>query len=188
MSLELKNLRSSMIGRLSAMYNANQVRRSHTMAVLKDQNLAEHVTGTLYIAQELCGENKIPLEKRHYIFLELMYHDGAEVVFGDMPAPAKRLIPEFQAGFERGEKLFDDALGIPGRSLPIKSAVQEAIVKASDTLDYMFFLLRERRFGNRHHELTVAWNNCLDYIQIYNDVSGVGTILRYLTSEWLNVG
>lgn len=188
MSLELQDLDPSMMGRLSAMYNSIQVRRSHAMQVLKDQNLGEHVCGTLYIAQELCAENKIPIPQTLFIFTTLMYHDGAEAVGGDMPAPAKRLFPEFSAGFERLELAFDMGLHLPTLHIPKLSPIQESIVKASDTLDYMFFLLREKRFGNRHPELSVAWNNCTGYLQVHMETAGVGMILRHLTSGWLNVG
>ena len=177
MAIESQNLRRTVIGRIEILYNAGQVKRMHTVPTLGNHSIAEHVYGSLVLAYELCALNKIDSAP---VVRALLYHDAAEVMTGDVPAPVKRKFPKVKEAFEEMEKFFDGNVGLDA-SPPTE--FEYAVIKACDTLDLMFNVLREFRFGNRHPDLKIVWDNCLSYIQAQYHVAGVDYLVANLLVE-----
>jgi hypothetical protein len=61
---------------------------------------------------------------------EALLHDAAEVYLGDVPAPAKMLLPEYQRFEERVDKVIREKFGLP---LRLSGAVKDMDIKIRET-------------------------------------------------------
>ncbi len=71
----------------------------------KAYSVAEHAVRMSYIVPE-------------HLALEALHHDDSEYLIGDMPAPFKRVMPEYRAYEDTLEAAIRCALGLPGDKHP----------------------------------------------------------------------
>lgn len=177
--------------RLSALYDAGEVTRLHTVPMLRPHTIAEHVYGSLLIATELVTLNvRFAASKnlnisRVKVMEALLIHDAPEVVTGDAPAPVKRAHPAVDDAHAIME---DDFYNNHGIEFPHLNKLEEMIVKASDTLDLGFTIARERRMGNRHSILKEVYDNVMLYTLAQVDgIDGVTDMRVLLAKQWSEV-
>lgn len=174
--------------RLSALYDAGEVKRLHTVPMLRPHTIAEHVYGSLLIASELVTLNvrmaastnlNISYQK---VVAALLIHDAPELRTGDAPAPVKRAFPAVDDAHAQME---NDFYHEHDMEFPYLNELEAHIVKASDTLDLGFTIVRERRMGNRHPILKEVYDNVMLYTLMQTGkVDGVGEIRVLLAAQW----
>lgn len=91
---------------LRLVLRSGAVRRFHACEVLERQTNAEHVWRVLVILLHLWPT--VPRE----LLLAVLYHEAAEALIGDVPAPLKRL-PELRTVIQDLERRFASHLGLP---------------------------------------------------------------------------
>lgn len=161
--------------RMAAMYDAGRVKRLHGRATVAEHPISSHVYGTLVLAVELSALNDVRLEK---VMLALLYHDAAELVTGDVPAPVKRENPLLAQTLQQLEQRWERKMGL--RLPDDLTQLEKQLVKACDTLDLAFNVLHERTMGNRSTWVGRVFQNCMSYLEAQKDVSGVADVKRYL--------
>ena len=177
--------------RLSALYDAGEVTRLHTVPMLRPHTIAEHVYGSLLIASELvtlnvkmAAESKLNVS-RVKVMEALLIHDAPELRTGDAPAPVKRAFPAVD---DAHAKMENDFYHEHDMEFPYLNELEEAIVKASDTLDLGFTIVRERRMGNCHPILKEVYDNVMLYTLMQTGkVGGVGEIRVLLAAQWSGI-
>ena len=124
------------------MRHSGMVRRWHTRQYVNGgQDIAQHTWHAVVLLLAL-----YPLASRDLI-LALLYHDVAERVLGDIPAPAKWNNPVLAREFERVE---DETLLLLGVGYTKKlTPAERAWLAWIDRLEYMYFALDQVRMGNR---------------------------------------
>jgi 5'-deoxynucleotidase len=176
-----------MIARLRTLYDAGDVKRMHCIPTIRSHAIAEHVYGSLLIAVELINLNRTSAAKEvlnislERVMLALMVHDAPEVVTGDVPAPVKRKYPALREFYDSMDTEFYLKVDI---QLPQLNKIENAIVRASDTLDLGMLCLREREMGNRHPYLHRVMKNVLDYAEEVSYIAGVTELREHLIEEW----
>lgn len=115
------------------------VRRFHTLPTNHPQSVARHSWGAAMIAQYLDPNC------RKEVILELLQHDLAEKVVGDMPSPAKRLLPELRKLYEEAETLVRGEYDFLPRGF---SEEEERLMTCADLLDCLAYAKEEMTSGN----------------------------------------
>lgn len=136
--------------RLKLMRSAARVQRMHTMPCTYRQSVGEHTFGLLAIMDDIFG-----LEDRSSrLIVAALYHDVAEAITGDTPAPVKWAHPLLEIELKAAEARIDKEFGIPDFSL---SAFEIRILKYCDLMELAMFALEEVDTGNKVMAV-VAWN------------------------------
>lgn len=167
--------------RIAMLYRAGEIKRLHTVYTQHQHTVAEHVYGSQVIAMELCLLNGLTASAMMRVVGMLLVHDAAEVWTGDWPAPIKREVPELKTIEADLEKRFYEKHNI---ELPNLVPLEEAIVKAADTLDLAMVCMREKLMGNKSRALEEVFSNCMEYVVAQSWVEGVTFIATQLQGAW----
>lgn len=137
------------------------VRRFHTVPMLEGVTLAQHQFGVAWLCWLLTQGEGCRVD----LIMAALTHDMAEQLWGDMPAPAKRLLnadQQFskaeQATLEENDMFF------------WLSETEKAILKIADYMEGMLSCIHERRLGNRYVEIIYQRRfrqYVIDYEQTY---------------------
>lgn len=120
---------------------AGLVKRYHTWPTISNQNVGEHSWQVYRIYREIYG--LVPAETAEYI----MFHDGGELVAGDLPYPLKTN----DLGLKRIIDIYEErALHLMDVTLPSLSDEEKQRVKLCHLLEMMEFGLHEEALGNRY--------------------------------------
>lgn len=165
--------------RIAALYEAGRVKRLHTRATIAEHTVAAHVYGALVLAVELAALNDVRLDK---VLLALLYHDAAEVATGDIPAPTRKASPVLAQALQKLERAWEQKMNLP---LPSDlTPLEQALVRACDTLDLAFNVLYERMLGNTHPWTYDVFHNCFAYLEDQSHICGVQELKRFLSQSW----
>lgn len=118
---------------LRQMLRASYVHRWHIINVVKPQSVAEHTFNVCLIAEciskLLDQENEIPDLYRY-----ALHHDIPEVVIGDIPTPAKKLL-----GLDKSSKMDDLCEELDWWSI-CRNENTKRIIKLADYVDAITYL------------------------------------------------
>ena len=113
--------------KLTDILRASHVSRWNIVNVSRRQSVAEHSFNVCMIARRLCKELKM---EDSNVIKAALEHDLDEVIFGDIPTPAKdKLVEE---GIDINE--------IVGNKMRNLSKKEDAVLKTADLLDAILFL------------------------------------------------
>jgi 5'-deoxynucleotidase YfbR-like HD superfamily hydrolase len=149
------------------------VKRWHTWPVLKEQTVAEHTWQVMRIWWEIFG----PMEP--HVSTYLLWHDGGEVVSGDVPFYAKRDNPNLKAALDSVEAVaLYEVAGLSDDVDP-----QDRIrAKCCDLLEMLEHCVVERGLGNRYIEPPYKnlEEKLLEVIETLVDISEAVSVEEYL--------
>lgn len=157
---------------------AGHVKRFHAIDTIKSQSVAEHTFGTLVIARELCSINNVEFDN---VASALLYHDAPEHYTGDIPANVKKDSPDLACALSDLEESYTEHYDIPAPDL---LSAEARIVRAADTLEAMFFCLRERSLGNVSQDLSTVFDRLLTYLVEFADLRGVRALADGIAREF----
>jgi 5'-deoxynucleotidase YfbR-like HD superfamily hydrolase len=159
--------------RLEALYDAGEVKRLHTVPILREHHVAEHVYGALMWLMELVDQVRPAATaaglsiSREHVLIWLMYHDAPELITGDIPAPTKRALAAHDGSdsvppldtmeAEAYSKLFNI-------TPPTLNEWEMKLAKTCDYLDLAMCCVRERQMGNGHPTLFMVFQNAMTYV------------------------
>lgn len=130
--------------RLRVMRAAARVQRMHTTPSLHKQTVGEHTFGVLAILNEVYSGDLVILAR---LTIAVLQHDVPEVFTGDVPAPAKWMYPELEAGLriaEQGVQVqYDLGLGVQ------ITEAERRLLKYCDLMELAIFAMEEFDMGNK---------------------------------------
>lgn len=136
----------SMRDRLVFFMRGSAVKRFHTAITITENTVGQHEAGCALFCDLLSnGDPSVDLLRA------ALYHDHAEQVVGDVPAPTKRWIKGLRAELKEVEEGFLNGY-LYLRPLGER---EEFILKLADNLDGMMFTIKEVMMGNRFMEYTL---------------------------------
>ena len=121
-----------------------QVKRFHTEATIGQETVAEHSFGVAMICHYLKERPSARLINA------ALFHDLAEQVTGDIPAPTKWKHPLFSAFLGGIEEDFDETYELKRESLTEEEAI---ILKNADSLQCMWYCIEQRKLGNKNMDI-----------------------------------
>lgn len=139
---------SNAIKQLRYIIAGGEVRRWHTVPVLRDQRVDSHSFNVAWLCFILQGGNVRP-----HLLLAALAHDLPEHRFGDMPAPTKRGlsvklgIPHFRAQYDAMEAEDAETVGLNFEQH--LTDAEKRVLKLADSFEYMLYAIRERQLGNQ---------------------------------------
>ncbi len=150
-----------------------QVRRFHTVPVLKEQTVAAHSHGVVLLTSILLGAGC-----RSEALVMAALHDMGEWSTGDIPSPAKR-----RMGISDHVTALEDA-AITGLGFTIPECTPEELraVKMADCFEGMLFCISERAMGNR--AIKNAFSIWLEYVAEMEPKGTEQDVLRYIVAQW----
>jgi 5'-deoxynucleotidase YfbR-like HD superfamily hydrolase len=152
--------------------------RFHTAPTIKENTVGQHSFNMLLIA-EYIYDQATPVE----LLRAIIYHDLHEATTGDMPWPIKRH-PAIREGIKQIEK----EVNIEINATYEVTGYYEKMLAFIDIIEAMFFLLQERRLGNRNHNK--IYNRALRVAGEYAKVLAVAkadTLLEKLKADWVSL-
>lgn len=126
--------------RVQALRDAASVLRYHTARTLRSQTLACHSHGVAVLVIHV-----LPTASRELIQAAL-FHDLAEKLTGDLPAPVKRACPELNIAVSVLEQRFATEHGI---DITLTSH-EQSVLKWCDTMELVLWCREEMEMGNRY--------------------------------------
>jgi 5'-deoxynucleotidase YfbR-like HD superfamily hydrolase len=150
--------------------NAGETKRFHTFPVLQTQNIAEHSWHVVMLLYLIFGQQEPGVTPR--LLMAGLLHDAAEHKVGDLPAPAKRGMDEriklegtkytnFKHAWDEMEQSILSEVNLDfDKFLTEDEALQ---LKLCDSLDGMFYCVRERSLGNQR--ISECYYNFDRYVQ-----------------------
>lgn len=148
------------------MWKGGYTKRYHTQRTLVEDTVGHHSFNVGCIIMHIWPEARAELLKA------ALLHDVAEHVMGDMPAPAKRALPDYVDHMNDGEAVsFREVFGqqeegfmaAAGIAYPALYPDEEWVLKIADSLDGMRFCCQERAMGNRF--IDEVYGNFRDYVE-----------------------
>jgi len=178
--------------------NGGETRRYHTIPVLRSQNVAEHSFHVAMLCSWLVGHSVPGIGAA--LLMAALTHDLAEHKMGDLPAPVKRSLPDYEQS--EGEarpfrQVWDDLEQEHLEAAELNwdhvlTPFERRILKLADAAEGCLYCIRERAMGNRL--ITEVFGNFLSYTEkLINDRTvGVNeaqcdqeaTLLAYINFEW----
>lgn len=132
---------------------------------------SEHSWGVAMIVWLIADDPSVNL------LAHCLFHDGAEILTGDIPSPTKRKYPAIRAAVEAIEGRFFKNIGLD----PL-TGEEKKTLKIADYLDMMHFCLEELRMGNQN--MSPVFENCSEYISEYQPLpEKAKELLYHLESE-----
>lgn len=158
------------INQAEFLWNGGYTERFHTVPTLRIDTVGHHSYNVACLLMLLRPDSPA------YMLRAALKHDAAEHVVGDMPAPTKRLLPDYHTvrlsdveeviSFRDAfSQLEEDTAKQYGVKLEQDELNEEEawLLKLCDALDGFRFCVQERTMGNRHHKLTDAGENFKSY-------------------------
>lgn len=193
---------------LDFIQNGRLVKRYHGLPMLDYQRIDAHSYGVAMVVRLLVGRSD------HARLLRLLEaaleHDLAEWIVGDMPAPAKRMLPAYPildgvvGEHVIGERSFREVFGeveatvmndigfIAERALDKRD---KRALKLADAIEGCLHCIEERRMGNAHPRLCRSfyefWSYCTeeqglaepDRLEEWED--GEPAMRHHIAREWV---
>lgn len=165
-----------------------RVNRYHTESVLKQENIAAHVGFMVGAAFLIYKTPSVDLLRA------IAFHDHAEQVTGDAPAPAKIKFPEIKATLGKAESLFHEEYGIRECEESLSTEDLRRL-KVLDRISGIAYSAHELELGNK--SVTHVFVNFMNYLgkmsPTLDEMRFVGSVLFDITvsSDWvpsLNTG
>lgn len=128
----------SLGAQLGQIRDGANVTRWHVERVTPQRN-SEHCHGVAVILCFICDPSSNLIKAG-------LFHDLAEKHAGDMPAPIKWEYPEFAKMLAELENRCLDRLGL---AIEL-TREEERLLKIADYLDASYYMLEQRRWGNRY--------------------------------------
>tara|TARA_R110000823_G_scaffold154417_1_gene285290 strand:- start:655 stop:1176 length:522 start_codon:yes stop_codon:yes gene_type:complete len=125
--------------KLQRIRNGGNVKRYHTIPIIREQNNAAHSWGVAVLFDQLWGVKSMNGVRAS------LYHDCAEYLTGDLPAPIKKSSKEVTKVIKQLEDDFNAELDI---AIDINKEDQVK-VKFCDCLEGALFCLEELEMGNK---------------------------------------
>ena len=126
---------------IEMMMNGAAVKRYHTVQIIGQETVAEHSFGVVMMVIALT-EGKAT----NKLLKSALYHDLAEQITGDIPAPVKWQHPVLKTSLQIIEESFEST-----HSLQISlSEEEETVLKWADLLQLLLFCKSQRNIGNRN--------------------------------------
>lgn len=189
---------------LEFIINGGETKRYHTWPMLREQNVAAHSFGVAMIYSMLAGQDGAPESGGLSVpgLMAALTHDLAEHKMGDLPAPAKRLMPDtismegdkiyrrtFRASWGKMEQDLLDEQGLSWEGMLAPHEMRW--LKAADAMDGALYCIRERQMGNQ--TIAAVFVNFRSYIrEISSGEAGPCEmeIINYIDDMWeqANVG
>lgn len=119
------------------------IKRFHTEDMLHQESVAEHSYGVAHIAYYL---TEGVMSGR--LCRMCLCHDVSEIATGDIPAPVKWRHPILGSALEAVEEDFNSEFGF----IHSLNDDEKVVLKWADSLQLMWFCIRERKRGNRNSE------------------------------------
>lgn len=140
--------------RLRYVEGSARVLRWHTETVHHRQTVGEHTYTVMQLVLLLTRD-----EASRELLVAGLRHDTAEQLFGDVPAPTKKLsgMKDTLDGLE------DTFMREIGLNIPVLEPFEAKVLKMADSLEGCLFCASELRRGNR--ELQRGFANYLNYIR-----------------------
>lgn len=138
--------------RLRLMRTAARVERMHTMPGIHRQTVGEHTFGMLAILFEIEPSPELVL------LSAFLYHDAAEAVTGDVPAPTKWR----HRGLKQQLDHVETSVEMEFDMLHTLSVPNKKILKFCDTLELAMYSAEEAQMGNI--KAAVVMRNCMSFI------------------------
>lgn len=129
------------IKRLRALREAGAVKRCHTVPIIGSYDIAQHSFGAVNLLLVLRPRSRLELVK------VLLWHDCAERWVGDIPAPAKWIVPELGKLYELLERRVLAAIGCSAEQL---TADEARWVDWIDKLELWLWTYDQVALGNRN--------------------------------------
>lgn len=128
---------------------SGHVRRWHTIATLGDtQTVSSHSAQALSLLLLLHPSPSVDLIKA------VLWHDSAERVVGDVPAPVRRANAVFSDEYEREEsRFFGEQAPTAMRAMLDLSDDDKRWLKAVDTLELLLYCYEQVMLGNSHFRI-----------------------------------
>ena len=126
--------------------------RWHIVATAKRQSLAEHSFNVAMIAGYICDEigEVSPARKRRIMYFAL-HHDIDEVIYGDIPSPAKK--PD----------------------MPRLEVLDDRVLKLADLLD-MYTFIRANAVDRHGRQVVQYCDNLLkEFLKHHPELAGIAT-------------
>lgn len=131
---------------------AGDVLRWHTWPTLKPQTVAAHTWHLMRIYVELFGP------PQPHVMVAMLWHDGGELLAGDVPFSAKRRWPELRAAIDVAEReTIDNIAGPEVRDCYRQLTDDERRrIKLCDMLEFVEFGYHELIVGNKFMEPVIV--------------------------------
>lgn len=123
---------------METLRNGGAVSRWHAERI-QPQEVSAHSHGVAVLLCFICTPNI-------HLLKAALFHDLAERLVGDMPAPIKWDYPHIGQFLDELSEKVDKDLGI----YVILSPNEKALLKIADYLEAAFYTLEQRRAGNQH--------------------------------------
>lgn len=123
--------------------SAGYTKRCHIKQTIGHQTVAEHSFFVALLCWRLTDR-----EPSEALLKAALFHDLAEIVTGDVPAPVKWMSKEIKEELEQMERVFDHVFHLEV-SL---SSKEEAILKLADLLELGWYCVDQKRLGNMNME------------------------------------
>lgn len=139
---------------LNPLRDMGMTKRMHIKRTIKEQTVAEHSYHVAMLVWKLCDK-----EPSAELLKACLFHDLAEAVTGDIPAPVKWLSPTIKAELIEMEDAFNKYYGLEVSLSP----KEEIILKWADSLELMWHCVDEMQMGNRN--VQDVYDNLLGFTQ-----------------------
>lgn len=154
---------------LEFMINGGETRRFHTWPILREDRVDSHSWRVALLYSMMAGHDGTPETGGISVsgLMTALAHDMPEHKVGDLPAPAKRNMPDladgrtFRAAWGEMEEEMLDAQG--WNWAPMCSEHDKRWLKLADAMDGALYCIRERMMGNRL--VVVPFANFRSYIR-----------------------
>ena len=168
--------------KLQKIRNGGNVKRYHTLPIIREQSNAAHSWGVAVLLDQLWGldwgENSVALAK---MLKASLYHDCAEYLTGDLPAPIKKSSEAVAEVIKELEDNFNKDLDILIRL----EDYDEVKVKFCDCLEGALFCLEELEMGNKM--VADVFSKYMEYLREqvneHNQLKQVEWIIDEITKE-----
>lgn len=150
-------------------YSGGEVKRYHTWPMLREDKVGTHSFRVAMLVFLLAGQKEPGI--RVPLLMAALCHDLAEQKYGDIPAPAKREMPDY------GGATFRTTFGNMEEALLADVALdwqfqltdeERRILKLADAADGALTCIRERAMGNKL--IRTVYHNFRRYV---GEVAGV---------------
>jgi 5'-deoxynucleotidase YfbR-like HD superfamily hydrolase len=144
------------------LYRAGSVKRFHTVATLRQQDLGNHHWHVALLGHFLYGQDEPGVSAP--FLMALLTHDMPEEEYGDMPAPAKRKLcdtfDDFREKWGEMEQAYAALYSMDWEKFLTEE--EKRRVKFCDALEGMFYCIGERALGNQ--TIAVCYSNFENYV------------------------
>lgn len=151
---------------------AGYVKRWHTAPIIGSQTDAEHSAQALNLLFHLHPNPSTKLIKA------VLYHDSAELVCGDMPAPIRKNNKKLAEAYEEAELNFFSQFDGVFNVLVTLTVNEKEWLKAIDTLELVLFCDDQILMGNKN--LIPVKSRALDYLQ--NWIGTPAEVINFLSN------